>query len=60
MHGNRVRGCDQLTFNVIDLQESEDLVDIAKAQKEAAELHKAGEKKWGTDESKFNLSTPIL
>lgn len=29
-------------------------VDRAKAHKEAEELYKAGEKKWGTDESKFN------
>ncbi|EDQ87686.1 uncharacterized protein MONBRDRAFT_33246 [Monosiga brevicollis MX1] len=28
-------------------------VDMAKARQEAEELHKAGEKKWGTDESKF-------
>ena len=29
-------------------------VDIAKAKREAQELYQAGEKKWGTDESKFN------
>lgn len=29
-------------------------MDQAKAHKEAEELYKAGEKKWGTDESKFN------
>lgn len=29
-------------------------VDWAKAKEEANELYKAGEKKWGTDESKFN------
>ncbi|XP_078660364.1 annexin A5-like isoform X3 [Branchiostoma floridae x Branchiostoma belcheri] len=29
-------------------------VDTAQAQKEAKELYEAGEKKWGTDESKFN------
>ena len=30
-------------------------VDWAKAQKEAQDLYKAGEKKWGTDESRFNV-----
>jgi annexin A7/11 len=30
------------------------VVDQEKARKEAEELHKAGEKRWGTDESKFN------
>lgn len=29
-------------------------VDMAKATREANELYQAGEKKWGTDESKFN------
>ena len=29
-------------------------VDIAKAKREAQELFQAGERKWGTDESKFN------
>eukprot|EP00058_Branchiostoma_floridae_P024868 XP_002610358.1 hypothetical protein BRAFLDRAFT_120055 [Branchiostoma floridae] len=29
-------------------------VDLEKAKKEAKELYKAGEKKWGTDESEFN------
>ena len=29
-------------------------VDIEKAKREAQELYQAGEKKWGTDESKFN------
>ena len=29
-------------------------VDMAKATREAQELFQAGEKKWGTDESKFN------
>ncbi|WP_395239422.1 annexin, partial [Salmonella sp. s54412] len=30
-------------------------VDMAKATKEAQELFQAGEKKWGTDESRFNV-----
>jgi len=30
-------------------------VDLAKAQKEANDLLQAGEKKWGTDESRFNV-----
>jgi len=30
-------------------------VDMAKAQKEAQDLYQAGEKKWGTDESRFNV-----
>jgi annexin A7/11 len=30
-------------------------VDMAKATKEAGELFQAGEKKWGTDESRFNV-----
>lgn len=30
-------------------------VDLAKAQKEAQDLYQAGEKKWGTDESRFNV-----
>ncbi|XP_048578415.1 annexin A7 isoform X2 [Nematostella vectensis] len=30
-------------------------VDMAKATKEAQDLYKAGEKKWGTDESRFNV-----
>lgn len=29
-------------------------MDMAKAQREAQALYQAGEKKWGTDESKFN------
>jgi len=29
-------------------------VDLAKAKKEAQEIYAAGEKRWGTDESKFN------
>ena len=29
-------------------------VDMAKAKSEAQQLYQAGEKKWGTDESKFN------
>ena len=32
----------------------EGAVDMAKATREAQELYQAGEKKWGTDESKFN------
>ncbi|XP_065670429.1 annexin A4 isoform X2 [Hydra vulgaris] len=31
------------------------VVDLEKAKKEAAELYQAGEKKWGTDESRFNV-----
>ncbi|XP_078359976.1 annexin-B12-like [Oculina patagonica] len=30
-------------------------VDMAKAAKEAQDLYQAGEKKWGTDESRFNV-----
>lgn len=30
-------------------------VDLEKAKREAQELYQAGEKKWGTDESKFNV-----
>ena len=30
-------------------------VDHEKAKREAQELYAAGEKRWGTDESKFNL-----
>ncbi|KAM7444748.1 hypothetical protein ABFA07_006668 [Porites harrisoni] len=30
-------------------------VDLAKAQKEAQDLFQAGERKWGTDESRFNV-----
>lgn len=30
-------------------------VDLAKATKEATDLYQAGEKKWGTDESRFNV-----
>ena len=30
------------------------MVDQGKAQKEAHDLHAAGEKKWGTEESTFN------
>lgn len=29
-------------------------MDMEKARREAQELYQAGEKKWGTDESKFN------
>ncbi|CAB3995352.1 Annexin A11 [Paramuricea clavata] len=32
-----------------------DTVDMAKATKEANDLFQAGEKKWGTDESRFNV-----
>ena len=35
-------------------REENTAVDMAKAQREAQELYQAGEKKWGTDESKFN------
>ena len=35
-------------------REENTAVDMAKAKREAQELYQAGEKKWGTDESKFN------
>ena len=35
-------------------REENTAVDQAKASREAQELYQAGEKKWGTDESKFN------
>ena len=35
-------------------REETSVVDAAKAQSEAQQLYQAGEKKWGTDESKFN------
>ena len=35
-------------------REESDVVDADKAEREARELYEAGEKQWGTDESKFN------
>lgn len=35
-------------------RETTTTVDTAKAEKEAKDLHDAGEKRWGTDESRFN------
>ena len=35
-------------------RETNTVVDQAKAEKEAKDLHDAGEKRWGTDESRFN------
>jgi annexin A7/11 len=36
-------------------RDENETVDIAKAQKEARDLYQAGEQKWGTDESRFNV-----
>ncbi len=36
-------------------REENTTADMAKATREAQELYQAGERKWGTDESKFNL-----
>ena len=36
-------------------REETSAVDMEKAKREAQELYQAGEKKWGTDESKFNV-----
>ena len=36
-------------------REETSTVDMEKAKREAQELYQAGEKKWGTDESKFNV-----
>ena len=36
-------------------REERTAVDMEKAKREAQELYQAGEKKWGTDESKFNV-----
>ncbi|XP_064649735.1 annexin-B12-like [Lineus longissimus] len=36
-------------------RDESDTVDMAKATKEAQDLFQAGEKKWGTDESRFNV-----
>lgn len=36
-------------------REEASTVDMEKAKREAHELYQAGEKKWGTDESKFNV-----
>lgn len=35
-------------------REENSAVDMEKAKREAQELYRAGEQKWGTDESKFN------
>lgn len=36
-------------------REETSTVDMEKAKREAQELYQAGEKRWGTDESKFNV-----
>ncbi|XP_062523216.1 annexin-B12-like [Corticium candelabrum] len=36
-------------------REENETPDMAKAQKEARDLYQAGEQKWGTDESRFNV-----
>lgn len=43
-----------LSLSLQGAREEGTAVDMEKAKREAMELYQAGEKKWGTDESKFN------